>query len=244
MLSSFSECCFGGGFSRRTTISLSFSIAKNLGVMQDGPLPPSGTAGMNFYPTQDNNGYEIPDYFWEYLNSHGSLVVSGAPISHVKPFSEESFRQCFENICLLYDQHAHNYAPVYPDQLGYQYLGLLKDIGTPAASVDQQQQPSIVLRVEEGQPTISSGGRQEIQATVLRNARPVSGVDLAITVTLPDNTSWDYRLPKTGEDGKSSLILPAIQAENGSIILYQVCVINQEQANFCYEDSFAIWTQP
>lgn len=221
-----------------------FSIVKNLGMMPENPLPPSSAQGMSFYSTLDGQGYEIPDFFWDYLVAHGGLQVSGAPVSHLKPFSDETLRQCFENLCLLYDQHAQPNASVFPDQLGYQYLGLLSDPGAIVEPTSVSRQASIVLRVEESQSTLSSEEQQEISVAVLRNGFPASGVALEVNLTMPDESKLTFSMPDTGADGKSSLTLPAILAENGSVILYQVCVINQEQANFCYEDSFAIWNQP
>ncbi len=218
-----------------------FSVVKDLGVLRENPGPPSGVAGMNFYSVSEETGYDIPAYFWDYLVSHGSLQVSGAPVSHLKDYSEGSSRQCFENLCLIFDKSAPTYAQVYPEQLGYQFMGLLSDKEPVVEPTGETHQSSIILRVEEDQPTVRTDEQQEIRVTVLRNGFPVSGVKLDITLTMPDNSTQNFILPETGADGKASLLLPMVQAENGSVILYQVCVINQDQANFCYEDTFAIW---
>lgn len=221
-----------------------FPIAVNLGVLQENPLPPTGIDGMNFFSTTDGLGYDIPDFFWNYLLDHGGLQVSGAPISHSGEYTKDSLRQCFENLCLLHDKRAENYSPVYPYQLGYQFLGLMSDSEIPVEPTTEPSQHKITLRVEENQPVVRTDEHQEVLVTVLRNGFPVSGVDLELTLTLPDNSTQNFILPETGSDGRANLQLPMIQAENGSVILYQVCVINQDQANFCYEDSFAIWDPP
>lgn len=221
-----------------------FSVAKSLGIMPENPLPPSGSKGMNFYSAMDGLGYDIPTFFWDYLVAHGGLQVAGAPISHFGAYTENAFRQCFENLCLIQDNLDTEFAQIYPDQLGYQFLGLLGHVEAPPQPADEPERATIILRVEEGHPTVRSDQPQEIQITVLRNGFPVSGVALELTITMPDNSTQNFALPETGADGKSSLLLPVIQAENASVILYQVCVVNQEQANFCYEDSFAIWNQP
>lgn len=218
-----------------------FSVAKDLGVLQEDPAPPSGAEGMNFFSVSDGMGYDIPAYFWDYLLSHGGLQVSGSPVSHLRDYSEGTQRQCFENLCLIYDQQVTNVAQVYTEQLGYQFMGLMSNIEFPLEPTNEPRHSAIILRVEEGQPMVRSDEQQEIRITVLRNGFPVSGVKLDITVTMPDNSTQNFILPETGADGKASLLLPMIQAENGSVILYQVCVINQEQSNFCYEDTFTIW---
>lgn len=221
-----------------------FPVAKHLGVLFEPATSPSGLDGMNFYSTVDGLGYDIPVLFWDFLVNQGGLMVSGPPVSHLQKYEESTLRQCFENLCLIYDDQSLSKSKIYLDQLGYQFLGLQGDVEIPVGPTSESQQARLILRVEESKPTVRSDEQQEIQVTVLRNGFPVSGVELELSITLPDNTTKNFVLSQTGMDGKAYHLLPIIQAENGSVILYQVCVMNQEQANFCYEDSFTIWNQP
>lgn len=215
-----------------------------LGVVNEDPLPPSGSQDMNFYSTMDGVGYDIPIYFWDYLMAHGGLQVAGPPVSHLQDYAGDSTRQCFENLCLIRDGQLSDAGKVYPYQMGYQFLGLISDDRKPIEPTVSPHQGTIVLRVEERQPTVRSDEEQEILVTVLRNGQPVSGITLELIITLPDRSTQKFVLPETDTDGNSVQKIPMIQAENASVILYQICVLNQDQANFCYEDSYTIWNQP
>ncbi len=218
-------------------------ISEDLGLISQNPRTPSSEDQMYFYSTSEGIGFDIPTYFWDYLVAHGGLQTSGPPITHLETISEGVLRQCFENLCLLYDKSSFDEPRVYPVQLGYQYLGLK---GYQEHKQTQEPDPTLTklsLQVEEEQPTIQSNQRQEIRVLVSRDGAPVSGIEMEITITLPDKVTQTYQLPKTGPDGRASILLPLFQVDNGSVILYQVCVIGQEQTYFCYEDSFTIWNQ-
>ena len=94
------------------------------------------------------------------------------------------------------------------------------------------------------QATISTSEQQIIEVSAMRDGYPVPGIVMEIIITMPDETTQSYVMPATGSDGRTTLTLPAIQAENGSVILYLVCVNGLEETDICYEDSFAIWSNP
>lgn len=224
-------------------------IPEALHINPEAPRPQSGAPELYFYAVDGEKGFEIPNYFWDYLVAHGGLDVSGAPISHLETVSGETTDQCFENLCLVYDPSAPYNVRVNPESLGINYnalFGYATAQITPQAgeSRSDEQISPLTLRVKESQPTIPANQQQVIEVSVSRDGFPVPGVGLEISLSLPDGSSQVYVLPPTGSDGKSVQTLPIIQADNGSVILYKICITGQGQMNFCYEDSFTIWSQP
>jgi hypothetical protein len=130
----------------------------------------------------------------------------------------------------------------------------------PAAAVDASQiayptdpQPTtenftvqgtsdkITIQVWETYPMLNPGQSQEIGVAVNKNNLPMVGVEPDILITLPDNTTREYYMYPTGEDGKTQSTLDPIVAENGRVIPYIVCVIFQGGEQLCVDDSFIIW---
>lgn len=220
------------------------SIADELEMIPETPAIGSGAPDMNFYPTDGNLGYDIPLYFWEYILAHGGLETSGAPITHLQTSGGSSLRQCFENLCLIYDPAAPSSLQVMPEPLGIIFMGKTGEVSIPGTTQPEQQRSFLKLRVKEMQATISTSEQQIIEVSAMRDGYPVPGIVMEIIITMPDETTQSYVMPATGSDGRTTLTLPAIQAENGSVILYLVCVNGLEETDICYEDSFAIWSNP
>jgi len=97
------------------------SLADKLSLETAPASPKSDNPDLYFYPTQEDLGYEIPSYFFEYLNRHGGLVITGPPITQVSSFEEQMKHQCFTNLCLAYDPVANEGGRVRPEPLGYAY---------------------------------------------------------------------------------------------------------------------------
>ena len=51
-------------------------------------------------------------------------------------------------------------------------------------------------------------------------------------------------MPPTDPTGKSSLLLPQIEALNGAIIPFKACVPVQADLKVCVADIFVIWNNP
>ncbi len=220
------------------------NITGSLDIHAEEPRLQSGAPDMNFFGTSGELGYEIPLYFWDYLMAHGGLEVSGAPITHLESTPNQTIRQCFENLCLVFDPNAPLSLRIAPETLGAYYLGKHGEAPVPAASQSEKKRSPLILRINESQPTLPMNQQQNIEISVSRDGFPVPGIVLEIVLDLPDGSSETYVLPASGSDGKTAQLLPVIQADNGTVILYQVCVIGQDETNICYEDSFTIWSQP
>ncbi len=96
-------------------------LSDKVQIMVEEPRIPTGDPQMYFYPVQDNKGYEIPLHFWDYIQKHGGVQVTGLPVTHYSLLLGQVYHQCFTNLCLTYDQSAIKQARVRPEPLGYAY---------------------------------------------------------------------------------------------------------------------------
>ncbi len=91
---------------------------------------------------------------------------------------------------------------------------------------------------------VSPNQSQEIGVSVFENNIPLVNIEPDIIIVLPDETTRIYYMQPTGSDGQTRLQLDPIDAPNGTIIPYQVCVYNLNGSKFCVKDSFLIWSNP
>jgi hypothetical protein len=91
---------------------------------------------------------------------------------------------------------------------------------------------------------INSSQAQEIGASTFKGDMPQSGVEPILAVTYPDGSQAAYYFPPTGVDGKTTKGLDPIQAQNGTLVPYQVCLSTASKELFCVKASFVIWGNP
>lgn len=291
-------------------------LSEKVHIMVEEPRIQSGDPQMNFYPVQGNKGYEIPLYFWNYIQKHGGVQVTGLPITHYALLLGQVYHQCFTYLCLTYDQSASEQARVRPEPLGYAYRVLYYKApeeanatatGAPATEPGQQPYlapgltptelspsalgsepslqptplsfptavptgaapgvlpgvPPLTTEIGAGQPTAVSGSQheidmqvwerylvvgqqqgQEISIWVVENDRSMVGVQAEVTVKMPDGSEQKYPMPLTNASGQASLLLPAIQAPNGTIVPFKACIAAVADTRFCIADFFVIWNTP
>lgn len=228
-------------------------IVNDLHFVTEPPRAASGEANMIFVATAGdvNNplGYDVPLYFWDYLRQHGELGISGAPVMHLARRDSLTYVQCFVNLCLKYDASVPESVRVRPEPNGYAYM-LLR---YPTSQQDQAPAEAVTItplqqvttmQVWETYPALDTRFQQEIGVLVRTDGQPVAGARPALVLTLPGGSQQTYSLPPTGPDGKSSLLLPPLQADNTMLFLYKVCVPGLGGDTFCVEDSFVIWNNP
>jgi len=215
------------------------SVALILDVPQDDPEAPSDDPDMHFYPIGSGLGYNIPVEFMDFVSHRGGFEISGPPVSHLNQIDESTFRQCFRNICLELQKGDQNQAVVQAVPLGYTYKEFyyqpLEDLDSLASGTE------VSLQVWENYPMISPGQEQEVGVALFAGGEPLANVSPELILTLPDGSKESYRLPQTGEDGRSQYRLDSISAENGTLIPYQVCVDTPDGPRFCVIDSYLIW---
>jgi hypothetical protein len=88
---------------------------------------------------------------------------------------------------------------------------------------------------------VSADQEQEIGVAVLSDNMPYSGAQPILEVSLPDGSSNHYELPPTDQKGETYISLPPIEAQNGTLIPYKVCLDTVGGQKFCIMDSYLIW---
>lgn len=237
-------------------------IAKNLGIKVDKLALPSKDPGMVFIPINDNQGYNVPRLFLDYLALHGGVDAAGPPLTEFTPLESDVFRQCFENLCLEEHRDEQSAWRVRPAPLGYAYLergrgSVVPSALEPVSPPDQSDPPETSLQpdeettsfqaeeikvdVWERYPTVAQNQSQEITVSVFRDNVPVSLVEPLLVIKLPDDKGKTYYMLPTGEDGTSYLKLDPVDVENGTLVPYQVCIYDFGETEKCVEDSFMVW---
>lgn len=100
------------------------------------------------------------------------------------------------------------------------------------------------LQVWETFPNVSPTQRQEIGVNVMVNNSPRANVEPDLFLFLPNGETRTYYMYPTGQDGSTFMTLDPIQAPSGTLIPYEVCIVNQNSETFCVRDNFLIWQGP
>jgi len=226
------------------------------GIQPEPPVPPLNDPGMVFFPTLRNDlGYNIPKLFMDYITLHGTLEVSGNPITELHALGNGISRQCFANICLEYNARAPETLRVRPAALGSQYrqnrIGVLPtDPPAPQVQPVGVEQPTpqpvltsqaLKLQVWERYPMLPPNQAQEIGVALFEGIQPLSNVGFTLTVTMPDGSSSTHVMLPTGTNGQTSTTLDPIDVPIGTIIPYQVCITSLLDRPVCVGESFIIW---
>lgn len=197
-----------------------------------------------FYPIENERGHNILALFNDYIARHGSLEVTGLPISEVFPLEDGAYRQCFEHLCLDYREEAQEYLRVRPAPLGALYKDQYYDLPTLENGAQPQEGQTIKLNTWEEYASVTSSDIQTIHASVFENDLPASGITPMLTLTLPDGSLDVHLFPPTGENGHTKVAIPPINAPNGTLIRYEVCVEITEDVKVCTTQSYPIWGNP
>jgi hypothetical protein len=213
-----------------------------LGVSRDALEPPSDDPAMEFYAVEGDRGFNVPAYFWHYLDLHGGEQISGPPVTSLKPLDEDVYWQCFQNLCLEEHQVTPDGLLIRPVALGYQYKEHFYQ--APETQLPEPPSKELSIQVWEGSPRVASNQEQKIEVSVQENNIPLPGVVPVLTLNFPDGTQETQELDPTGPNGRTSLVLPPIQAPNSFLIPYQICIPGQNADKFCVKDSYLIWNNP
>jgi hypothetical protein len=220
-------------------------LPEKIGI-EPGPMAENnGVEGMVFWPIESEQGYNIPQPFMDYITMHGGIEVAGDPIGELQLIGDQIFRQCYANLCL--DYHLQSNIPldmrIRPAPLGQEYLERYyqpqEDVFTETQSLR-----TISMQVWERYQFVSSDQSQEIGSSIFEGKTPLSSIEPILTLTMPDGTQKAYYFPPTGDDGQTMLRLDPIEAPNGTLIPYQVCISSLTYEMFCVKDSFVIWYNP
>lgn len=221
--------------------ALARPIVEGVGYSPQAPVQRLDTSEVLFFPLEGELGHNVPLIFNDYLAQHGGVDISGFPITEIMAGEEGTYMQCFTNLCLEYDPQADEVEKIRPAPLGRQYKINLER--TPQAKMPPQSEVSgaFQLQLSEAAPLLAPGEEQSISIKASDNGTPLANLSGTLKVTLPDGSEVSYDLPATGEGGETKITLPPINAINGVLIPYQVCLDGGTAGALCRTDNFLIW---
>ena len=193
-------------------------------------------------PGESGQGHRVPVLFKDYIQRHGGWALSGMPITEVYPLDERIYRQCYSNICLDFDLDRSDGERLQPVALGETYKEMYYD-SLRRGQFEENFQDIHVL-IWEKQPMVPSGQAQEIGVTLTEAGMPLVNREPILNLTLPDNSLESYRFPPTDEAGKTVLGIPPVEAPNGTLIPYEVCLTGIYGKTFCVGENYLIWNLP
>ena len=220
----------------------------DLGMIKADPGPKlyGNQNGVVFYAVDDELGYHVPIIFDKFVTEHGGLELSGNPIAETIEYETGLYRQCFENYCLDYRPSAPADQQVMMAPLGKQYLDTLQ--GT-----NNQEKPLVIsnetveIKLTEQFKKLPPTSPQRIDILVFTKAdqKPLPGIESDLDLTLPDGTHYTSTVAATLNDGKASVIIPAMNTiQNGSILMYKICLKAAAVQPVCATSSYLIWNSP
>jgi hypothetical protein len=209
-----------------------------VGKLREAPGAPSPVPGMRFYAIQENLGYNVPLPFDQYIQAHGGYEFVGEPITHVIRPDAQTIEQCFINICLQGALNTDGSMKVHPLALGVEYRNLYNPAEGKSGLLGNAE---ITIQPYESYNFIAPNQDQEIGVVVFSGGMPVPNVSAELTLRMPNGDEQVYPLPPTNQQGETQLSLGPINADNGTLVPYRVCVQMQNQQRFCVMDSYVIW---
>lgn len=223
-------------------------LAVLLGVLTTPPGPQiyGNQDGVVFYAVQGELGYHVPLIFDEFISTHGGLEISGDPVAETIEVQPGLYRQCFENYCLDYQPSAAAGQQVSLAPLGRQYLENMQGANSGEKPLVVSSD-TILLQASEQYKRLPSTSPQRIDIVVLKkeDQKPLSGFESTLDLRLPDGSHYTSDISATQEDGKASVIIPAMNTiQNGSILTYKVCLKAAAVEPVCTTGNYLIWNFP
>jgi len=223
-------------------------LAILLGMLTTSPGPQvyGNQDGVVFYAVQGDLGYHVPLIFDEFISTHGGLEISGDPVAETIEVQAGLYRQCFENYCLDYQPAAAAGQQVSMAPLGSLYLENMQGANSGEKPLVVSSD-TVLLQVSEQYKSLPSTSPQRIDIVVLKkeDQKPLSGFESTLDLLLPDGSHYTSDISATQQDGKASIIIPAMNTlQNGSILTYQVCLKAAAVEPVCASGNYLIWNIP
>lgn len=214
-----------------------------LGIEPDPPVPASkDIPRIYFYQTQGDLGYNVPEPFVYYITGHGTMEVSGVPITELHQLSNSVMRQCFTNLCLEYHSNAPAALQIRPSALGIEYS--LISVEPVTETPTPKPSGMVSVQVLERYPLLPADQSQIIEALIYEDQNPIKDVEFMVMLSMPDGTQSTVYMSPTDVNGKTSVVLDPIDATNGTVIPYQACILGIFNPPVCILESFVIWQSP
>jgi hypothetical protein len=215
-----------------------------VGYPPTSPVAKTDDNGLVFIPINNSLGHNVAVVFEEFISNHGGSAIAGLPTTEIFSVGGE-YWQCFTHFCLDYDALSPDSEKVKPAALGKIYFEQLAS--TEITDSDQAlSSNNVILRVTEKFSAVSITDREEIDIQILhrQDQLPIPNIPATLTITLPDNSQKSYTIPATDLRGESLVTIDPVQAVNGTIIPFRVCLNLKITPQICISDTFVVWTWP
>ena len=192
-----------------------------------------------FVEVDQGKGHNVPVYFMEYLAQFGGVDIAGYPISEV--FSPEAgiYRQCFTNLCLQFNINLVGDQRLRPVPLGVDYK--VEDYDQVRDFEANQALEGLDIKVWEKNTYVSSNEPQEIHVALYENGKSLENYEPILVVTMPDGSQRKANFQPSDKNGRTSIQLSPIEAPNGTLIAYRICIIGLGGDQRCVGDNYLIW---
>jgi hypothetical protein len=213
---------------RREMISLR-PIAELVGIVQQPPVPQRDDPLMVFYPVEGNLGYHVPLFFDAMVKQIGGVEVTGKPIMEVQSIGEGKFRQCFTNLCLIFDTRSSQGEQLTLEPIGKEYKARFYPVGE--SEPKSKELGDLRIEVREVPPFDFLVEGPEIQVTLSQDDQPLAGRELTLALSMPDGSRQIYALVPTNELGQT----PSVTGHRGALdsLSYIKFVIPRRQTQGC-----------
>jgi hypothetical protein len=215
------------------------SLGAEIGYQIQNLVLPNESPLMIFFEISDGKGHNVPTLFIDYLNLYGGLEVAGNPISEVFSTGNGTYRQCFTNLCLDFEINSDDDQNLKPAALGEKYKTEYYDKIRDFES--NQTMENLDLKVWEENIFVSSDTPQEIYVALYENGKPLENCEPILIVTMLDGSKRRSTFQPSNENGQTSIRLSPIEAPNGTLIAYQICIMDLNGTLRCVGDNYLIW---
>jgi hypothetical protein len=215
------------------------AILPLLGIAPEPLAPPAKGDDFLFYNIGQSMGYNIPLDFANYIAQNGGFDLFGAPISESKVADSGNPSQCFENACLGYNTGGFERVEVL--DMGAEYKRRFYDQQTVQNGFENLE---IQMQVWEDHSQISSAHEQTVHVSLFAGSQFLEGFQPYLVLSLPGAGEQRYFFSPTDSNGHSQLQVPPVSAQNGTLVLYEVCLEAPEMETLCSRESYLIWGNP
>lgn len=217
-----------------STTATARPVLAALGIAPEPMVTQLQSPVIMFYGIDGELGYNVPLFFSDYIANHGGFEFFGQPVAEIKMTEDGGASQCFANGCLRYASDG----TVAPMAMGAEYKARLYDQPVPQAAAPQGE---LRIQVWEDHSQISSQQEQVIHASLYAGNELLSGLQPYLEISLPSGATSIYQFPPSDSGGETTVTVPAIQAQNGTLIPYKVCLEGFGAAAVCANESYMIW---
>ena len=88
---------------------------------------------------------------------------------------------------------------------------------------------------------VSSNESQEIHVALYENGKSLENYEPILVVTMLDGSQRKANFQPSDKNGRTSIQLSPIEAPNGTLIAYQICIIGLAGEQRCVGDNYLIW---